>query len=86
MIVIKKSGKKEDFSPDKLASSIRHANQRTEEIVDVTALVHEFNRIVNGKELINTQQIDVIIYGLLYSKGLLQTLVSYISYDEKDKV
>lgn len=85
MTVIKKSGKKEDYSPDKLSNSITQASQRTEEAIDVRSLVSEFNRIVSGKELITTKQIDIIVYGLLYSKGLLQTLVSFISYDEKDR-
>lgn len=85
MTVIKKSGKKEDYSPDKLSNSIKQANQRTEEEIDVHSLVSEFSRIVSGKELITTKQIDIIVYGLLYSKGLLQTLVSFISYDEKDR-
>lgn len=85
MTVIKKSGKKEDFSPDKLSSSIKKANEKTEEAIDVDSLVADFNRIVNGKELIATKQIDIIVYGLLYSKGWLQTLVAFISYDEKDR-
>lgn len=86
MTVIKKSGKKEEFSSDKLSNSIKNANQRTEEVLDFDALVHEFSRIVSGKALITTKQIDIIVYGLLYSKGFLQTLVSFISYDEKDRM
>lgn len=86
MIVIKKSGKKEEFAVEKLTQSLKYANQRTEEELDIAALEAEFNRIVDEKTLITTKQIDIIIYGLLYSKGLLQTLVSYISYDEKDRM
>lgn len=85
MTVIKKSGKKEEFSMGKLTQSLKYANQRTEEEMNISALEGDFNRIVEEKTVITTKQIDVIIYGLLYSKGLLQTLVSYISYDEKDK-
>lgn len=85
MIVIKKSGMREDFLPDKLRQSMRYANQRTEETIDIDALMEEFEEIIAEKETITTRQIDVIICGLLYSKGLIQTLVSYVSYDEKDK-
>lgn len=86
MIVIKKSGRKEDFSSQKLASSIRSANQKTDETVDVNSLVYDFDRIVSGKDLITTKQIDIIVYGLLYALGHLQTLIAFVSYDKKDKL
>lgn len=82
MTVVKRSGKHEEYSTNKLANSIRSANEGTGEPLKVTFLLSEFEQIVKGKELISTQQIDIIIYGLLYSKGLLQTLDNYISYDK----
>lgn len=83
MTVIKKSGKKEEFSIDKLSHSIRSANSQTDEPIKLNTFLAEFRQIVSGKDLITTQQIDVIVYGLLYSKGLLKTLISFISYDKK---
>lgn len=83
MTVIKKSGRKEDFSVQKLSNSISSANAKTNEFLTLNSLVAEFLQIAKGKELITTQQIDIIVYGLLYSKGLLQTLTTYISYDKK---
>lgn len=83
MTVIKKSGQKEDFSSEKLTHSILAANAKTDEPLEVSALTAEFRQIVSGKELITTQQIDVIVYGLLYSKGLMKTLLKYVSYDKK---
>jgi len=82
MTVVKRSGKHEEFSTNKLANSIRAANEETDEPLKATFLVSEFEQIIKGKELITTQQIDIIIYGLLYSKGLLKTLNRYISYDK----
>lgn len=82
MTVVKRSGKHEEYSSKKLASSMRAANNETGEPLKASFLVSEFEQIVSGKELITTQQIDVIIYGLLYSKGLLKTLEKYISYDK----
>lgn len=81
--VIKKSGKHEEFSAEKMLASIRAANMGTEEYVDPLLLLAEFKQIVEGKELISTQHIDVIIYGLLYSKGYLKTLLKYIEYDKR---
>lgn len=85
MKVVKKSGKVEEYTPGKLADSVRKANEKTKEVVDVDGLIRDFSRIVEGKEHIATLDIDIITYGLLYSKGLHQTLLTYISFDEKDK-
>jgi len=82
MTVIKKSGKKEVFSIEKLSNSIKAANAKTDEYLEASTLTAEFRQIVSGKELITTQQIDIIVYGLLYSKGLMKTLIAYISYDK----
>lgn len=83
MTVIKKSGKKEEFLVEKWSNSIKTANIKTEEPLEISNLRTDFLQIVRGKRLITTQQIDIITYGLLYSKGLLKTLIQYISYDKK---
>lgn len=83
MTVIKKSGRKEEFSPEKLSHSIKAANAKTNELLEISTMLAEFRQIVSGKELITTKQIDIITYGLLYSTGLLQTLINYVSYDKK---
>jgi len=82
MTVVKRSGNHEEYSSKKLANSIRAANQDSGEPLKATFLVSELEQILSGKELITTQQIDIIIYGLLYSKGLVKTLEQYISYDK----
>lgn len=86
MTTIKKSGKKEEFSPEKLAFSIATASDEAQQPLtksDVKRLVSEFQQIVNGKDLITTQQIDVVVSGLLYSKGYHGVLKSYTSYIKK---
>jgi len=83
MTVIKKSGRKEEFSVEKLLHSITSANAKTDELLTINTLVAEFQQIISGKDRITTQQIDIIVYGLLYSKGLLKTLINFISYDKK---
>jgi len=82
MKVIKKSGKQEEFSVKKLLNSIRAANEGTDEPLKPTLIEAEFQQIIKGKELITTQQIDIIIYGLLYSKELFKTLDKYITYEK----
>lgn len=89
MIIIKKSGKKEDFSVEKLTNSIVAASKEANEPIDERTLkriIAEFQLIVKGKNLITTQQIDVIVYGLLYSKGYYGTLNHYVSYHKKRQV
>lgn len=83
MTVIKKSGKKEDFSDEKLLKSITAASVVSGEDINLKLIMAEFQQIVRGKELITTQQIDVIVNGLLYSKGLFGTLEQFVSYDKK---
>lgn len=84
MTVIKKAGKKEEFSPEKLAKSLEMANQGTGEDINVNDLSVEFYRIVEGKAFITSHQIDILIYGLLYYYGFAKTLESYISYDSRE--
>ncbi|MFV0411994.1 MAG: ATP cone domain-containing protein [Oscillospiraceae bacterium] len=50
MTVIKKSGRKEEFSERKLASSIKAANEKTEEIINCDSIVYEIVRIVRWKD------------------------------------
>lgn len=86
MTIIKKSGKKEVFSAEKLSNSIAAASSAANELLsesDLKMLVAEFQLIVKGKELITSQQIDVIVNGLLYSRGYHGALEHYVSYSKK---
>lgn len=83
MTIIKKSGKKEDFSPEKLSRSIAAASDDAKQPLnesDLKMLLAEFRQIVSGKDLMTTQQVDVIVNGLLYSKGYFDILEKYVSY------
>lgn len=85
MTIVKKDGNKEEYSPEKLANSIKRASQGTGESVDINALSVDFYRIVEGKTFITAAQIDVIVSGLLYTQGFPKTLAAFMSYDEKAK-
>lgn len=80
MIVVKKSDAEEKFSFEKLGASIQSANADTNEPIDVTLLLAEFQNIVADSEYITTGQINVIVYGLLYSKDATQTLKNYAEF------
>lgn len=82
MIVIKKTGLKEDFSIGKLRHSVQAANSKTDEMLNIDTFAKNFEDIIAEKTTISTQQIDIIVYGLLYSKGHVQTLINYISYEK----
>lgn len=82
MIVIKKSGMKEDFSIGKLQHSVRSANNKTDEMLDISDFLSSFEQIVDEKTQISTRHIDIIVYGLLYRLGHLQTLINYVSYEK----
>lgn len=83
MNVIKKSGRKEEFSLEKLKHSLQAANAFTDEPLNINAVVQDFHQIVSGKDLITTHQIDIVVFGLLYAKNAVKTLLSYHSYDKK---
>ena len=80
MIVIKKSDEEEKFSFEKLSGSIRAANEGTDESFDIELLLAEFQNLVVDNEYITTGQINVIVYGLLYSKNAMQTLKNYAEF------
>lgn len=80
MIVIKKSDQEEKFSYEKLTFSIQTANADTDEPLDLELLVAEFQNIVADNEYITTGQINIIVYGLLYSKGAMKTLKNYADF------
>lgn len=85
MTVVKKSGKHEEYSSEKLTRSLQRANNGTGEEIDLKSLSLEFYRVVEGKSFITVQQIDVIVCGLLYTQGYKKTLDAYLSYDEKNR-
>lgn len=83
MNVIKKSGKIEPFAADKLYHSIAAASDDAKTPMnqsDLKIFVSEFLEVVKEKDTITSQQIDVIICGLLYLKGHFKVLEQYLSY------
>lgn len=86
MTIIKKSGKKEEFSPEKLSRSVLAASEEANQPLsenDAKGIVLDFQQIVKGKDLITTQQIDIIVNGILYSKGFFGALEHYVSYKKR---
>lgn len=86
MTIIKKSGKKEQFSIEKLSNSIAAASSEANEPLnesDLKIIISEFNQLVQGKNFITTGQIDVIVNGILYSKGFFGVLERYVSYKKR---
>lgn len=83
MTIVKKSGKKEEFSADKLSKSIAAAfadDGAPLEDQELREIVLEFQQIVSGKNLITSQHVDIIVNGLLYAKGYFGVLEQYVSY------
>lgn len=84
MMVIKKSDQQEKFSYDKLGTSVQAANANTGEHIDIELFLAEFQNLVVDKEFITVGQINVVVYGLLYSKNAMQTLANYAEYKKYD--
>ncbi|BDF57498.1 hypothetical protein CE91St36_03150 [Christensenellaceae bacterium] len=82
MIVVKKSGLTEEFSLGKLRHSVRSANLNTDESIYLPGLLASFQQIIEEKSQITSEQIDIILFGLLYSKGHMRTLLNYVSYEK----
>lgn len=85
MQVIKKSGRVESFSLNKLGSSINSANYGTSEKIDIDSLLSELEEIVKDKRQITTRHLDIIVTGLLYTNGYVETLHKYMSYEKSIK-
>lgn len=82
MTTIKKSGAKEEFLEYKLSNSIDAANRGTDESLNLKMLMADFYQIAKGRDEISTREIMIIVYGLLYEKGLVKTLESYSTYEK----
>ena len=77
MKIMKRSGVIEDFFTDKLKISLAaisdEANQPLNES-DLNLLILELDQITKEKELITTDQLTVIMAGLLYTTGFIGVL------------
>lgn len=83
MLVIKRDGRKEDFLPEKIYQTVAAASDETAEPLnesDLKAVISEIKSIMKGKEEIHSYQIDIILSGVLYTKGFLATLKKYRDY------
>lgn len=86
MQIIKKSGRKEEFSAEKIAHSLAASSDEAKEPLnesDIHRLITELEHILKGKENVTSQQIVIIITGLLYTKGFFGTLEHYLTYSRK---
>lgn len=86
MQIIKKSGKKEDFSIEKIKSSLNGASRDAGIVIsdgDMRRILSELQQMVKDKELITSQHINVIISGLLYTNGYHNILEYYANFDGK---
>lgn len=83
MTIIKRSGRKEEFQEYKLSNSIDAANRGTGESLSLKTLMADFEQIIKGNKELSTREIVIIVYGLLYEKGLIKTLESYSTYEKK---
>lgn len=80
MTIIKRSGKKEEFSIDKVARSMTAAAREAQVPMsdqEVTRMTAEVQRFIGNKEFTTTYEIGVIISGLLYINGFTRLLEFY---------
>lgn len=88
MIIIKKSGKEEEFSADKLLCSISAASDEVKKPLnesDLKVFLANFQKILEGKTSISTCQIEIIVFGLLYEMGCTEILENYAAYSRNRK-
>lgn len=83
LTIIKRSGRKEPFELEKTKQSLAASSDEAKEPLnesDLRRIMAELKQILEGKELVTTQQIVVIITGLLYTKGFFGVLDHYLNY------
>lgn len=80
MNIVKKSGKLEQYTRDKIRRSIGAASDESTQPLtesDLSRLVRDFDQIAEGKETMTSQQVAVVIIGLLYANGYRGVLEKY---------
>lgn len=86
LTIIKKNGQREEFCVNKIKSSLAASSDEAKQPLnesDLTSILHELQQILDGKTTVSTQQITVIIAGLLYLKGFIGVLQVYLGYKNK---
>lgn len=83
LTIVKKNGQQERFSIAKIKSSLAASSDEAKQPLnesDLAGIVSELEQILADKATITTQQIVVIVTGLLYIKGFTGVLKQYLGY------
>lgn len=86
MLIIKRSGKTEEFSIDKIRAALAACSDEADQPFnesDLKRLTADLEQIISGKESLTTGQIVVIVAGILYTQGYFGALEHYLSYNRK---
>lgn len=83
MKLIKKSGQAEEFQIEKIRNSIAAANDELDHPVSESAvknIARDVESIVEGKEAVESWQVQAIVIGLLYRGGFRELLEHYADF------
>jgi|GEM_PF-526919 len=86
MKILKKSGALEEYSSEKIKSSLAAASDEANQPLnesDLRRIIASLHEVIEGKEVVATHHITIIITGILYTKGYYGVIDKYLTYVRK---
>lgn len=86
MQIIKKSGRKEKFSIEKIKKSLLAAANDADISIteaELKSITTELSHMIKDKDVMTSKQINIILSGLLYTNGFLNILEYYTHFKGK---
>lgn len=88
MIIIKKSGRAEDFSEKKVRLSIAYASEDAGQPMnesDLNRIMKDLADVIGGREQVKSEHLQIIVMGLLRYRGYDGVLDAYVDYYRHNK-
>lgn len=89
MIIIKRSGRTEDFSAEKVRLSIAAASESAGQpmnVSDLNLVMSDLMDVIGKRERIKTSHLQIIVMGILRYRGYDGVLDAYVDYYRSHKV
>lgn len=80
LTVIKRSGKQEPFSEEKVARSLANTSDEAGQAFtrgDVSSMVQELVRMLQEKTTVSSREVYVMIVGILFTRGFAAVAARY---------
>lgn len=86
LTIIKRNGTSEEFSMNKIRNSLAASSDEAKQPLnesDITGMTEKLQAILKDKKDISSQQIEIIVCGLLYTAGFTGIMEQYYGYKKE---